>query len=137
MKQIILLSCTLIITVSLINCSSNINKKSNELKKEEEFNKFYKRFYSDSIFQKARIILPLEGEIRSEGKIDNWEKGDIIVSSKETFLKDFPNMKSDIIKSDTVIKEKFWIDNSGFNVERIFILKEGKWYLKRYDITYI
>jgi hypothetical protein len=37
------------------------------------------------------------------------------------------------VRTDSFVTETFWIDQSGFKVERRFALKDGKWYLVYYD----
>jgi hypothetical protein len=40
-----------------------------------------------------------------------------------------------IEKGNEICIEKIFIENSGFSMERKFILRERKWYLKEYNIS--
>jgi len=46
---------------------------------------------------------------------------------------DTTECRHSLVMSDSMVTEKFWIDQSGFKVERRFKLKDGKWYLVYYD----
>jgi hypothetical protein len=137
-KQLIyLLGCFL-----LLNCSGNqVNDKSKHSTIEEEkFDAFMSHFYSDSIFQSSRIIRPLEGGMmNSETGFEKWENNISSIPSKNDLSESFPefNLKSENIKLDTIIIEKVWQENSGFKVEKHFVYRNGKWYLKKMNFIYL
>ena len=107
----------------------------------EEFESFYTRFYSDTSFQNSRIILPLEGTIRSwegDGIIeDTWAKQKISITDKGVYMNQYQNLKVEIKKVNSSYIERYWLENSGFFIEREFVIREGKWCLSRYDISNI
>ena len=137
-KQLIyLLGCLL-----LFSCSGNqVNDKSKHSNiKEEQFDAFMSRFYSDSVFQSSRIIHPLEGGMmNSENGFEKWEYNISSIPSKMDLSESFPefDLKSENIKLDTIIIEKVWQENSGFKVEKHFVYRNGKWYLKKMDFIYL
>lgn len=123
------------------NISSNKSNESQKIyEKKESFEIFINQFYSDSIFQKSRIILPLEGVINEWDENDSvvksdWKNRKISITNFETIQKYKPNTKHSIEKGNEVSIEKIFIENSGFSMERKFILRERKWYLKEYNIS--
>jgi len=133
----------ILLSISLLGCSSQNGRKENSQnsnsnnKKDESFEEFFNRFYQDSIFQETRVIRPLMGGILTEGNIEKWGYKKFRIYSKEEVLKEIPELKSEIQKNDSIRIERLWVDNSGFNVEREFVNRNGKWLLKRIDITNI
>jgi hypothetical protein len=134
----------IIMTTCLFACQNNSSNKPNDSKNTndtyEEFKAFINRFYSDTIFQKSRIIIPLEGEILEWNEKDivvksDWNNRKINVTNYETILKYKPNAKHSIEKGKETCTEKILIENSGFLMERKFILSERKWFLKEYKIS--
>lgn len=118
----------------------DLNNKNSNIQAAEDFNLFYTKFYIDTIFQKQRILKPLKGTIKSIDEDDklieeSWLKNKITITAKEEFKKVYKNLKTDLIKSDTLIIEKYWIEQSGFSVEKKYILNSGKWFLYSYNIT--
>jgi hypothetical protein len=129
----------LAITVGCINSQERINRAVSRQIVSEDFSFFYSRFYSDTNYQNARILKPLKGTIKSWNddfiKEEGWDNKKVTVTAKEKFMQIYINLKTDLIKKDTIVIEKYWIEQSGFQVERKFILKSGKWYLFSYDIS--
>jgi hypothetical protein len=84
-------------------------------------------------------LKPLKGKIIEWDddivKEETWDNKKVTITPKEKFLQVYKNLKTDLIKKDTVVIEKYWIEQSGFLVERRFILQYGKWYLYSYDIS--
>jgi hypothetical protein len=118
----------------LISCKINNNAK--ESKETESFMSFREKFYSDTTFQKDRILFPLPGINTDDMEIGDsiyfWEK------DKWKFLSDFSiaeGIKKETAKSDTSILEKMYLQDSGFIVNTEFVLKMDKWYLSRLDIS--
>ena len=100
----------------------------------ENFEEFNRQFHSDSIFQLSRIKFPIEGKLIDGFKEQNWtsknwELMKIPVLEKSSL----PNYKHSIRKTNGVVIEKFWIDNSDFLVERRFKRIDGKWFLIYYN----
>jgi Domain of unknown function (DUF4348) len=136
------------ILVSLILCLScnNSGKKVTGKISNEDFNIFYNRFYSDSIFQKSRIEFPLLGihYINEDGKFESkeltkWQETEFHVI-KNTFPDNDTVLivgreiyKRRISKQDTLVIENVFLENSGFQIIKKFGIKERKWYLISYD----
>ena len=138
MKKLFLLT-----TIAIIGCTNLKEDAPKTLQKDsiESFTGFYEAFYKDTNFQNSRIIYPLKGEIKSrdendEPNTETWPLGEKIkVLSKEALLIEHKNLKATLMEKDSIVIEKLWIDQSGFYIEREFVLKSGKWYLNRYDYT--
>ena len=143
MKQINILISILFISF-IIACKSNPQPSTNV--SFEDFEEFYNKFYSDSIFQLSRIIFPLPGynsDIESEIPDDFAESSGI--KKKEEyfwekegwqFIKTIDNdtlIVKNFIKTDTIVIEDLIIPNSGFQIERKFKISDDKqWYLVYY-----
>jgi len=139
-KQFIYLFC--LILLYGCSCPKSKGDENSMLSEntEEQFPIFINRFYSDSIFQKSRIVRPLKGGMmNSENGFEEWEKNIKSVPSTKDLSESFPefNLKSELINQDTMFIEKVWQDNSGFHVEKYFIIRDGKWYLIKMDFVYI
>lgn len=114
----------------LMSCQ---NKKAESFEK-ESFNEFNKRFHSDSVFQISRVDFPIDGVGVSGFERHNWTKTNwkfLKIPVAETTT--IENYQHSLVKTDTTITEKFWIENSGFEVERQFKLIDNKWFLIYYD----
>lgn len=137
MRNILLLLFA--ITAGCINSQEKSNQTTLSQTVPEDFSFFYSRFYSDTSYQSERTIKPLRGTIKGWDddvvKEESWDNKKVTVTPKEKFLQIYKGLKSDLIKKDTVVIEKYWIEQSGFQVEKMFILKSGKWYLYSYDIS--
>lgn len=132
----------IVILVFIIGCGrSQESQKSISDNSVENFVVFYKRFYSDEAFQQTRLLIPLEGKIKSwdedEIKEETWEGKNIVISSKDVYLESYPNLKIEILELDSSYVEKYWFEQSGFLIRREFVQRNGKWYLLRYDISNI
>ena len=100
----------------------------------ETFSTFNERFHRDSSFQLSRIAFPIgghyaEGEYSHEWTDKNWELLKEPVAETATTQE----YKHGFQKTDTTVIEKYWIEESGFKVERRFKKIGGKWYLTYYD----
>jgi len=106
------------------------------IKKElpENFDEFNKKFHSDSIFQVSRVDFPIEGKHVSGFEQFNWTKKNwqfqVIPVAEKTEIEEYQHS---LVKTDTLITERFWIPNSGFEVERQFKLINNKWFLIYYN----
>lgn len=129
----------LLLVFILISCNRNSEKKNNYVIKNtantvENFDEFNIRFHTDSIFQLARINFPIEGKSidgfdRNEWNSENWEmlKTPVVDKSENK------EYEHSLVKSDTLVVEKYWIKDSGFLVERKFKRVKNKWFLTYYN----
>jgi hypothetical protein len=125
----------------LASCQSKKEEPSKELDfkdklivTDENFDAFNERFHSDSVFQISRIDFPIEGISVSGFDKHNWTKTNWeflkIPVSEKTNIEDYEHS---LVKTDSLITERFWIENSGFEVERQFKRINGKWFLIYYN----
>lgn len=132
----VFLSCT-----SKVKQESDINYHKNDsvakfVKQElpESFEEFNKKFHSDSLFQVSRVDFPIEGKHVAGFEQYNWTRKNwqfqAIPVAEKTEIGEYQHS---LVKTDTLITEKFWIDNSGFEVERQFRLIKNKWFLIYYN----
>lgn len=137
MKNLLIL--LLVITTGCNNSQEKSKQTILNQTVSEDFSSFYSKFYSNTSYQNERILKPLKGKIIEWDddivKEETWDNKKVTITSKEKFLQVYKNLKTDLIKKDTVVIEKYWIEQSGFLVERRFILQYGKWYLYSYDIS--
>lgn len=100
----------------------------------ETFDAFNNRFHKDSAFQLSRIVFPIggryaDGENSHEWTSINWE----LLKEPVKELVDTTEYKHSLHKTNTSVIEKYWIENSGFKIERHFEKIGGKWVLTYYD----
>jgi hypothetical protein len=96
----------------------------------ESFETFNIRFHSDSVFQISRINFPLEGKLVDGFEKQNWNSENWkLMKTPVTDKISLSGYKHSLRKTDEEVIEKFWIDNSGFKVERKFKRINGKWFL--------
>ena len=128
-----------LIIVGCSNPPGENTQPSCQEKMAEGFSLFYSKFYNDINFQHERILAPLKGTITTWDddiiKEESWDNKEITVTPKEKFLEVYKNLKTNLIKKDNIVIEKYWIEQSGFLIEKTFILKSGKWYLYSYNIS--
>jgi len=103
-------------------------------KETEDFETFNSKFHSDSIFQMSRINFPIEGHLIEDFKKYNWNSKNwqlmkTTVGSKN-LSKDY---KVKTMKSDSLVIENIWIENSGFYLERRFKRINNQWFLICYN----
>jgi len=123
---ILIAVCSLVYSCGVLKSGSS---------KAENFDRFYERFHADSLFQLSRITFPLEGlpsfadenQFAEEFKweADSWEL------HKPINYKEFPDLKRELEREDSLIKESVNMGN-GFALERHFALKGNQWYLVLY-----
>lgn len=152
-KKIILI---VIASVILIGCSqkekTNEKKVSNWVVDNENFYEFSKLFYTDSIFQINRINFPLSGDhnIDIENSLSNeigdstihgWKRENWVMLRNVTFqgedtVKNIDGViyRKKIRKTDTLVTESEYIEDSGFEIIKKFSLNKGKWYLIYYSV---
>lgn len=123
---------TIILVISLNNCKSTNNTASTETNKKssnENFDEFYNRFHTDSLFQMSRIKFPLEcKKIDWEGE-KTWSEKSWKTIKVKIFDVDISEFKTEYRKTDNSFIEKFWIEDSGYVSEYRFNLIHKKWYL--------
>ncbi len=102
----------------------------------EDFDDFYFRFHTDSLFQIKRVIFPLKGH-----ETDNTteESEDFHVPNEginDWTMMHLPVLDSDLIleteKTDTLVKERIYIEASSFEIIRVFKRIDKIWYLDYY-----
>jgi hypothetical protein len=137
MKRILIF--LLAITTACTNSPEKSKHETLSQSVSEDFSSFYLKFYNDTSYQNERILKPLKGKIKAWDdeivKEESWDNKKVTITPKEIFLQVYKNLKTDIVKKDTVVIEKYWIEQSGFYVEKRFVLRSSKWYLFSYDIT--
>lgn len=131
---------SIVVFLILISCQdkkgepSTLDSKKTLITKRENFDRFNIRFHSDSVFQISRVDFPIDGISvsgfeRHNWKKENWKFITVPVSEKN----EVENYEHSLIKNDTLVIEKFWIPDSGFEVERQFKLIKNKWFLVYYN----
>lgn len=98
----------------------------------EDFEQFHHRFFRDSAFQVKRIKFPLPGH-NSERRLEPgdslyyWEKAEW--RRVHPFTRENPDFKRDLQVTDTVAREKIYLEGSGFFVEMHYKPFKGRWHL--------
>jgi hypothetical protein len=121
-----------LLQVFMISCKSpkDTSRKSFSLSSSmENFDTFYDKFHSDSIFQRSRIKHPLEGYSNDSGEQTNWSKENFGLLKTRIYDVDTTEYKVYYNKTHNEFTQKFWIENSGFWSEYTFKLINKKWYL--------
>jgi hypothetical protein len=131
----------------LFACKSNTRKQdplpiqapptlaiANNIAGAESFDSFNTRFHADSVFQLTRIPFPIDGQCVNDVENSRWSKKNWeFLKTPVSLNADTAECRHSLIMTDTLVTEKFWIDQSGFKVERRFRLRDGKWFLVYYD----
>jgi len=128
-----------------------MNRKKTEEKgytSKENFDQFYKAFFTDSLFQMSRINFPLLGphtknvgstfgdSISSEWKEEEWTMIKKLFPNQDSIIQIGQNVyKRRINKTDSIVEERIFIENSGFEELQKFVIKDGKWYLSYYSLA--
>jgi len=120
--QILSIQCLLIL---LMSCNFKGNRidskdKSSDTLTTENFDSFLHKFYSDSIFQRSRIIFPLisETEKAREKKINEEKDPNAEIDTTKKFI---PHNKNNwIILSDTAFKNDSVTIHDGIKYKRRF-----------------
>ena len=124
MKRIKLL---FVILVYIYACQSL--RKGSKSDQTEDFDHFYHEFHTDSVFQLKRIIFPLEGMRYDNGEEGKWSKKNWQQKRNTIYDVDTNLYKTEFIRSDSLVFERIYIPNSGFDFQCKYKLIEGKWYL--------
>lgn len=103
--------------------------KSPSLNRAENFEKFYQRFLTDSLFQISRVNFPLKGKQIHIHGASGWKKEKwVMIKAKASEVdKTIYNVKTSR-KEDSYF-EGIYCKNCGFSFEMEYRLINGKWYL--------
>ena len=134
MKKILLIFILIIFS----NCQdqkieNNFKSQENQiLTVEEDFNAFFEKFKKDSVFQKQRVVFPLEVRVFN---IDNLKTEENSLEEKDyEFLKIDEievSMEKKILKDSVkiILKGK----DNGIYIETQFLKDKGIWKLESYN----
>lgn len=96
----------------------------------EDFDKFYQRFHSDSLFQMQRIKFPMQGyTLDSLGNNVPWTRQNWLMHRMGVQQVDTTVYKVEIKKEPGNCEEDIYIEGGGFRTKRMFNRENGKWYL--------
>jgi hypothetical protein len=130
----ILLLCTLCLSCNLNSGGANSAsaRKSSQKNADENFDVFFSRFKTDSVFQKSRIRFPLKIKfIAGEGDSDSTN---LIPAGKLPYIDTFAaNSEKEIIKKTISgpekVNVKFQLADTGVEENFTFVKKNGQWSL--------
>ena len=122
---------TLMSIFILYQCDTGIRKRNDPSKASsfENFDEFYNKFHSDSIFQISRIKFPLAGKRVDGFKEIKWTKKRWSMMKTMIYDIDTTVFRTEYKKSSKEFEQKIWLENSGFSTEYRFKLINDKWYL--------
>ena len=95
----------------------------------ENFDSFYDRFHTDSLFQISRVKFPIEGFCVSSDTIAKWSTKNWLMIRTRIYDVDKTQYKVSYNKTDKTCTERVWIENAGLVTECRFELIGGKWWL--------
>lgn len=139
-KNIILI----FLLILFFGCGKGQKQPNNLLS--ENFDEFYKKFYSDSLFQMSRINFPLASDVVNSSSSDIvdstvrvWNRENWVIL-RNTYFKENDSIaningeiyKRKIVNNKTQVIESIYIENSGFFIKMNFSLQNGKWHLIDY-----
>jgi hypothetical protein len=108
--------------------------KSKFQKENENFDTFNVNFHSDSIFQMSRINFPIRGQLIDGFENHDWNAKNWQFITTEVGSKNLPKeFREKVIKTDSLVIENIWIENSGFKLERQFKKMNSQWFLTYYN----
>jgi hypothetical protein len=136
MKKLILL--TTLIIGTLMGCSDNpsktvVEKKASTLKKitviePADFDPFFKKFKSDSVYQKGHINFPIKITVME----DERDSVTYIKKDKWRYVR-FTNNKEDIYKkvrsNKNSVTIQHMVEDTGISLSFDFRYRDGKWLL--------
>ena len=95
----------------------------------ENFDRFYDRFHSDTVFQLSRVRFPLGG-YRADGMEEvKWSRDNWPYMRTRIYDVDTTIYKISYKKTENEFVQKVWLENSGFSSESRFRLIKNKWFL--------
>jgi len=95
----------------------------------ENFDEFYSKFHTDSLFQIQRIIFPLEGGRYDYNTEETWTPENWCIKKVSVYQVDSTEFSVEFNKNDTLVFERIYLPNSGFDFQCRYRLISGKWYL--------
>lgn len=101
----------------------------------EDFQEFYIAFHTDSAYQLAHILFPLDGFPAADERNDNdfkWQKEDWKLHNLDHFDPDKFSVRRDIVDS-TLITEYIQDEKTGFGIKRRFAKFDNEWFLIYYS----
>ncbi len=104
-------------------------KKGQRNNTTEDFNRFYIQFHADSLFQLERIKFPLEGGSYDGEKERKWNKKRWQLLKYTVYEVDTSEFAVEFNKGDSLVFERIYIPNSGFDFQCRYKLIKGQWFL--------
>jgi hypothetical protein len=103
--------------------------KASKPLKSEDFETFYQKFHSDSLFQISRVQFPLKGQQIHLKGTSSWKKEKwLMIKAKASEVdRSVYNIKT--LKKDDYYFEGIYCKNCIFTFEMEFRLLNGKWFL--------
>lgn len=99
----------------------------------EDFDSFYDKFVDQKDFQISRVKFPITGNYYDGMlEINEWTKENWIFITKKLDLNSqntCTNCKVEDKKTESLVIQKIWIENSGFCFEYRFKIVDKKWFL--------
>ncbi len=132
MRKILTLpGLVIMVLVTHTCCKTTIDASSDRAARivAEDFDRFYQRFHTDSVFQISRIRYPLGGYHADGFEETKWVKGSTPLMRTMIYDVDTTVYKVSYKKSDAEFIQKVWLENSGFSSESRFKLIKNRWYL--------
>lgn len=131
----------IVLLLTAMSCRPKENPKivSQEMKSSadtpEDFQDFYITFHTDSAYQMAHILFPLDGAPAADeqdGHDFKWEKEDWKLHNLDHFDPDKFSVRRDIADS-TLITEYIQDEKTGFGIKRRFAKFDNEWFLIYYS----
>ena len=98
------------------------------------FKYFNMLFHSNKDFQITRLQMPLKGSYKEFEVEKKWEINNWVFHKNQVGENKLSGYKKSIKIEANKVNEKIWIQNSGYQVERIFEKIKGNWYLTTYNV---
>ena len=127
-----------LIPVALFFQCKPAEKSSPELNLPADFETFFERFHSDSLYQIQHITFPLKGQRKTRGgELDmmlpvTWQQEDWVMH--KPFNDHGGTFTRTYYPVGPVIIEKIQDQNQFFSMERRFVKIDGEWYLIYYGL---
>jgi hypothetical protein len=139
------LTIGILFLTSLVVCKSNVQPPNSVFVEDvEDFEKFHRKFFSDSIFQLSRIIFPLEAAdsnlIYGDQKVEDQENDEFFIKNNKLYLKKegWNYLKTHVAnnefsvsfeKKGSIVWEKVRSKESEWAITFKFSLIENRWML--------
>ena len=138
-KNLIFLSIFLLFVTSCKNKNSNLQANTEQELRVAAFEDFYQKFHSDSLFQVAHIIFPLEGlpsgadSTVLTGGTFYYQKADWRMQhSLQEMDKDMDYHRTLSVVSPEFMREVIFKNDSTYAMERKFAYMDSTWILIYY-----